>query len=405
MSRETTPKIPAKTFCPLPSDEKFLTTLSEGLIEAVFLVEPGLRSVAYFNAGAEALFGYPAAEIVEQTTERLFTVRSSFERLYQLAVSEINQNGFWRGEWEYRRRGGGHFTAATTATLVRRDAGSYLTLVVREISNRKETEDVVHHVNRHVAERVTETTAEVVSPTQKIENKEAQREEIARIHMAAIGAAAAMLAHEIKNPLNGISTTVQLLQRSLSKTEPTKERMLAAVRDLENEICRLQALLGDFQTISAPQRLSLRSVDLAQLLREVKALTIEECKKNKIEVRVDSEADLPLVEGDPDRLKQALLNLIKNGCEAMPKGGALTLKGYVSGKQICLDVTDTGEGIPEGMQIFDLFTSTKPGGTGLGLVIVQQIILAHGGGVSFSSEPGKGTTFQLTFRGAKESRS
>jgi PAS domain S-box-containing protein len=513
----------AKTSCPFPLDEKFLTTLSEELLEAVLMVDLRSRVVVYWNAGAQALFGYPAAEILDQPAERLFTSRSSFDRLYESALPELDRNHVWRGEWEFQRGAGSNFTAHVTAALRRTDRRLYLTIVVRETRSRETTNEVRQNVNRQLADRVNQQTGQLISATRELAEKEEQRKEIEQIlgflirnisnyavfvvdpngyivqwnrgaerllgyspgevlaehfsrfylgeaaerqqltemlqhtardgsfsdyywlarkdgsrlyaqviilalrddahaikaflvmfrddteqramteqlrekeNMAAIGTAAAMLAHQIKNPLNGISTTVQLLERSLAKNRPTKESMMAAVRDLENEIGRLQALLGDFQTISLPQRLNLQPVDLAELAREAAALSADRCKTSIIDTRVECATDLPPVDGDPDRIKQALANLINNSCEAMPNGGTLIIKGYMCGNQVCLDVIDTGVGIPEGLKIFDLFTSTKPGGTGLGLVIVQQVMLAHGGTVTFSSEPGKGTTFRLAF--------
>jgi PAS domain S-box-containing protein len=370
MSRKSVRKSSPEPFCPLPLDEKFLACLCKGLSESVFVVELPARVVVYWNASAETLFGYPVVDIVQQTAARLFTERFSFERLYEVALPEINRNGFWRGEWEYRRRDDSRFAAEATGTLLRAGADTYMTLVVREI-----IED-----------------AEPRATREQLREKE---------HMVAIGTAAAMLAHEIKNPLNGISTTVQLLERSLDKAPPTQQTMTATVRDLKGEIGRLQALLGDFQTISLPQRLNLQPVGLAQMIRELTTSAGDECRKSKIEMLVECALDLPSVDADADKLKHALLNLITNSCEAMPRGGTVTLRAYVCGDEVCLDVIDTGEGIPEGLQIFDLFASTKPRGTGLGLVIVKQIILAHGGTITFSSEPGKGTTFRVKLRIAK----
>jgi PAS domain S-box-containing protein len=366
MSRGTSLKLSRKPPSPLPADEEFLARLCNILTEAVFVVDLSSRAVVYWNGGAERLFGYSAAEMLEGSVDRLFPEADTFQRLFEDVVAERKQSRFWQRDWEYRHSNGSRFTADTTATLLN---DSHLTLLVREVSE---------HEQKATTEHLRE-----------------------REYMAALGRAAAMLAHEIKNPLNGISTTVQLLERSLTKAQPTKDAMMASVRDLENEIGRLQALLGDFQTVSVPQPLNFQPVDLAQLAREITAVAIEECKNRKIEMIAEIAADLPFVEGDPDKLKQALRNLIKNSCEAMPNGGSLTLKGYPCDHEVCLDITDTREGVSEGMQIFDLFASTKPGAGGFSLVIVQQTILTHGGSITFSSQPGKETTLGVRLPAAR----
>jgi two-component system sporulation sensor kinase A len=106
--------------------------------------------------------------------------------------------------------------------------------------------------------------------------------------------------------------------------------------------------------------------------------------------------DLPLIMADDEKLKQALLNLCKNAAEAMPDGGKITVRAYSSGQRIIAEVADTGVGIPDGIDILEPFTTTKASGSGLGLMIVRQIISAHGGTVTFTSDRGKGTIFTLT---------
>ena len=98
---------------------------------------------------------------------------------------------------------------------------------------------------------------------------------------------------------------------------------------------------------------------------------------------------------DRDKLKQVLLNLCKNAFEAMLEGGTLTVRLHNFGEYITLEVADTGIGIPAGVDIFEPFVTTKPEGTGLGLPIVRQIIVAHSGTLTYTSEPGKGTTFTV----------
>jgi signal transduction histidine kinase len=233
-------------------------------------------------------------------------------------------------------------------------------------------------------------------PVPKVQKDEpVSRQELEREQMAAIGTAAALLTHQIKNPLNGISTTIQLLDRTLRKgTQPTVESLTSAVQDLQNEIEQLQALLRDFENISHPPQLNIQPVDLAQLARDSAAAVETECKKNRVEVTVECGSDLHL-QGDPERLKVAFVHLVSNGCQAMPSGGRLTIRCYRCGPDVCVDVADSGQVIPCDLKILDLFTSAKSGATGLGLVMVQQIVLAHEGSMTYSSTEGKGTTFTV----------
>jgi signal transduction histidine kinase len=114
-----------------------------------------------------------------------------------------------------------------------------------------------------------------------------------------------------------------------------------------------------------------------------------------IEVEQRIPADLPAVEVDGDKIKQAFLNLIKNAAEAMPGGGTITLEAFAAQDRVVIHIKDAGTGIPLDVDAFEPFVTTKKDGTGIGLVIVRQIVIAHGGKVSYQSRPGEGTTFRI----------
>ncbi|MDZ4344039.1 MAG: ATP-binding protein [Candidatus Binatia bacterium] len=213
--------------------------------------------------------------------------------------------------------------------------------------------------------------------------------------LAAMGATAAVFAHEVGNPLNGISTMVQMLQRHFNKQNDSYAN--STLIELQHEIQRLSSLLHDFRSLSRPQKLNLARIDLARVAAEVLTTHALEFSELHVEVKKEFPADLPEVTADEERVKQVLLNLCKNAVEAMPNGGTLTLHGYLSGEDICLEIADTGVGIPKGVDIFELFTTTKPMGTGVGLALVRQIISVLGGTITYVSEPNKGTTFFLLF--------
>ena len=142
-------------------------------------------------------------------------------------------------------------------------------------------------------------------------------------------------------------------------------------------------------------KLEIQPVDLVLLSREVLMLEAPHYNRHGVKIEENFSTDVPFVAGDPIKLKQVLLNLFKNAVEAMPHGGTLTLRAYRDEEQVVFQVTDTGVGIPDGINVFELFATSKSLGTGLGLAIVKDIVSAHGGVINYTSEINKGTTFQL----------
>lgn len=216
-----------------------------------------------------------------------------------------------------------------------------------------------------------------------------------RERLAAIGETAAVLAHEIANPLMAISLQLYMLERDLIETPERK--FVSIVKDVSAEVLRLKSLLKDFNQLSRWETYDLQPNSLAVLAQEILAIEAPNYTSKRIRVELQVERDLPMVLADHSKLKQALLNLFKNAEEAMPKGGTLTLRAYNSDDRATLEIRDTGIGIPRDLNIEEPFTTTKPDGTGLGLMIVRQIIARHHGFLSYTSEPGKGMSFFLSF--------
>ena len=124
-------------------------------------------------------------------------------------------------------------------------------------------------------------------------------------------------------------------------------------------------------------------------------LIVAELNSAAIRMERDISPELPLLNVDEQKLQQVLLNIYKNGVEAMPSGGTLTAKAYPEARNVVIEIGDTGVGIPNDLDIFEPFTTTKDKGTGLGLMIVRQIVAAHGGSISYRSKQGEGTTFRI----------
>jgi two-component system, OmpR family, sensor kinase len=202
---------------------------------------------------------------------------------------------------------------------------------------------------------------------------------------------AAMAAHEIRNPLSIISGTVELM-RERSKAA-LGERDRGSLESILGEVDRLRQLTDDFLDLSAARPLSLREVQLADLLEEVARAT--EAAFPGIQVRCEVNA-LPPVSADRGRLRQVFANLLTNAAQAQ-QTGELCVRANAQGGAVCVDVEDRGPGISPEVQarLFDPFVTTKARGTGLGLAISRQLVIRHGGNLSLVEGGPPGTTFRV----------
>jgi signal transduction histidine kinase len=215
--------------------------------------------------------------------------------------------------------------------------------------------------------------------------------------MAVLGTFASGLAHEVRNPLNSITLQLSILER---RAVPLQESLAVEIRGLtgiiREEIKRLDSLVGDFLQFSRTSRIQYQAADLGALIDEVVRLLRPEARATGVTLRRQRVGDpLPPVCVDAERIKQVVINLLRNAIEAMPDGGVVTAEdGLLAGKA-CLVIRDSGPGLPEGLDVFQLFVTTKPKGTGLGLAIAQQIVLEHGGEIGAESDPGGGARFTV----------
>ena len=213
--------------------------------------------------------------------------------------------------------------------------------------------------------------------------------------LAAMGKLASAVAHEVRNPLSSISMIAQRLGREFAPGEGDEEyRELIGI--IRSESARINGIVEDFLHFARPPKLNRQSVKMDQLLDETVSLIKTQAVKQGIKVDIKY-SDLGIWVIDREQMKQALLNLLLNGIEAMPNGGNLSIRACVEDKALCLEISDTGEGISEEdmPRIFDLYFTTKETGTGLGLSIVQRIIMEHGGWMDVDSAPGVNTTFRI----------
>ena len=215
--------------------------------------------------------------------------------------------------------------------------------------------------------------------------------------LAKVQASAQILMHELRNQTHSISLIARLLEQESARRGLVKDDSLVELnRDLTSRLEDLRTLLQDFNRLGETVNLNLQATDLAKFVTAMLGSKQTSYVAEQIRVDFDMARDVPLVQLDRQRFKQAWLNLFKNAVEAMPSGGTITVRLYRSNTDVFLEIEDTGIGVPEGIDVFEPFTTTKPQGTGLGLGIVREIVSAHGGIVSYESTPQAGTKFKVS---------
>ena len=202
------------------------------------------------------------------------------------------------------------------------------------------------------------------------------------------------VAHEVKNPINAIVLHLQLLQGKLHQVDPDTRRHMEIIG---NEIHRLDRVVQILVDFTRPRDLHLEETDLCRLLEDVASLAAPDAGLHGITITRELPAEPLNVKVDTDFMKQAILNVVLNGVQAMPDGGTLAISARREEDVVVTEIHDQGGGIPSEIQdkIFELYFTTKKGGTGIGLAQTYQILQWHYGSVDFESVEGKGTTFHL----------
>jgi signal transduction histidine kinase len=243
--------------------------------------------------------------------------------------------------------------------------------LVREVSERKRAEEALQR-----------------------EQKSAQD----RVRLADIGAITAKIAHDLGNPLSALSMQAQLIvQRARRDPAAPLSTVTKPAEQLVSEVRRLDGLIREFLTFAREQRLEIQSFDVAQLLRDVVGLWQPMAVAQRIALGIEVCGAPPSLEGDTGKLHRVLDNLVKNAIEAIGEGpGEIEMTVQMLKPDVVrISIADTGPGIAETLQVFRLFETTKRHGTGLGLAIAKQIMLAHGGDLSFARREPTGTVFHM----------
>lgn len=222
-------------------------------------------------------------------------------------------------------------------------------------------------------------------------------------HLAGIGQFSTSIAHEIKNPLNFISLSIDHIKERYKPVEGDRDTFESLISNIKKEIQRVSGFAESFLQYGKPLELNLQKTDIGLLIEDVIGLVLAKAQKEGIEIvkEFESVAELSV---DSEFIKTCLYNVILNAFQAMPEGGRLTIRTNKTGEKFSIIVSDTGIGISEEKagRIFDPFFTTKGEGLGLGLALTKRIIEEHKGKVDFRSVVGKGSTITMILPMEKE---
>ena len=349
--------------------ERYVASLTRDSYDAIIGVDPD-GTIRSRNRGAWVIFGWEPEEIVGQSYIKMMPPEIDAAGELARMTRLLERRGYVNDAEAVRlAKDGRRVLVSVTRTALKNANGRFegFSAIMRDITERKRMEQRLIHGER----------------------------------MTALGELAAILAHEIKNPLNSMVINLEVLRGHLGGlSEDTRAKTDKYMRVLHDEMNRLNKVIRGFLDFAKPVALTLSEVALNDVLRDLVDLVQHQATKTGVVIHLELAAALPTVTGDAAQLKQALLNLVLNAFHAMPSGGRLRLSTALTPERaVRVTVADSGAGIAEAdlAKIFDLFYTTKPDGSGLGLPTVQRIVQSHGGRIAVDSKIGSGTTFSVLF--------
>lgn len=327
--------------------------------------------VSWANPAFTDLTGYPLVEVLGQHLDILNSAQHD-QDFFQKLWNTIQSGEVWRGEITNRRKDGSLYVDDTTITPVF-DANHRIVNFVQ--------------IKQDVTER-----------------KRLEEQLMAAQKMASLGTLSAGIAHELNSPLQVITGVSQSLMRRLDQNALEPDFLRRKLENIQHNGWRCAEIVGSLRNFAHARPVEATAQDLNQLVQDALLLIEHQLASwSNIVVQTELMPDLPTLDCDRNQITQILINLLTNARDAMPAGGAITIRtGYTPAlHELCLQVTDEGVGMPESVQarIFDPFFTTKEmgKGTGLGLSIVTGIVRGYGGRVQVQSTMNVGTTFTLHF--------
>jgi len=340
----------------LAREKGFLETIFNAILEGIIVTDAQGR-ILYLNHAACSFFGVEAPESLGRD------------------IAEIVRGP----DWQALASGGDEITIRDLEVTYpeRRALNFYIVPLKDEHGERTASVILLSDITKHRTD-----TAETI---------ETER-------LSALALLAASVAHEIGNPLNSLDIHLQLLNRKIRALDTAdREDLAETLAVTRQEVARLDKIITQFLQATRPQPPELRPTDLNAVAAESLAFLDAEIRDRDILLETQFAENIPLVEADPDQLKQAFYNIVRNALQATHEGGILRVRTHFDDHSVGISFADTGCGLdPDNAnRIFDPYFTTKTKGSGIGLFIVSRIVRAHGGEIAIETAPGKGLTFGI----------
>jgi len=361
------------------SEEKY-RELINGMNDTAWVVDFDGKFIDVNDAAVKVL-GYSREELLSMgppDIDTSLTVEEIRDLIKRMLTDEVQVF-----ETTHTTKDGKTIPVEISSSLVIYQGKRAILSIARDITERKQMEKKLEEYSQHLEELVEKRAREL---------KEAQEQLLKAERLAAIGEVAAMVGHDLRNPLTGIATATYYLKMKLDPkmNQKTKEMLELIEKDVEHS----NDIITDLLEYSGEIRLELAETSAKLILKE--ALSLVKFPKN-IQV-LDSVKSEPKIEVDVEKMKRVFANIIKNAVDAMPNGGKLTMKTKKTNGNLEIVFADTGVGMSKDVleKLWTPLFTTKAKGMGLGLTICKRVVEAHGGNISVESVVGKGTTFTVT---------
>ncbi len=352
--------------------------LLDAAVDAIIVIDHR-GNIETFNAAAEVIFGFTAQEVTGKNVSHLMP--EPYQREHDgyienyLRTGDATIIGIGR-EAQAKRKDGSVFPIDLSVGEISTDDQPKFVGIVRDLTERKQSEEEVYQT----------------------------REKLAQFgRLSTLGEMAASLAHELNQPLTAIATYTQACQRLIESGKSDNAEILAVLKKCNAQAQRAGEVIRRLRQFVRKRELGRQEVSCRELIHDIAALAEVDARNSSIPLTIDLAEGLPKMMVDPVQIQQVILNLIRNGIDAMMnmdqygKGISVAASKFED-DQIRIEVTDHGSGITKEAEehIFQPFFTTKSSGMGLGLAICRSIIESHGGVLSFTKNPSGGTTFYFT---------